>query len=180
MRFGSVQNQKYLIFVVKSSGTRIWWFFRSLWNEKLELMRSWQHPKMLWWRMTWKWLYQSSLLAAANSRGRKTMQWCPSWDYNSVGGHKYQDGWSMGNPIRTWYSPSSGSQFIFKWFGMRLHILNINSHQVTKRFPHEGRHFQKIYVGFWRSMDPYIVLNFFGPAVNFENDPTKFVFCQFA
>ena len=24
---------------------------------------------------------------------------------------------------------------------------NINSHQVTKRFPHGGRHFQKIYGG---------------------------------
>ena len=32
--------------------------------------------------------------------------------------------------------------------------LNLNSHQVTKRFPHGGRHLQKIYGGFWRSMDP--------------------------
>ena len=48
--------------------------------------------------------------------------------------------------------------------------LNINSHQVTKRLPHGGRHFQKIYGGFWRFMDPLFFWNFIGPDVNFVND----------
>ena len=33
-------------------------------------------------------------------------------------------------------------------------IFNINSHHVTKRFPHVDRHFHKSYGGFWMSMDP--------------------------